>query len=392
MLLMGEKVGSTNVQRKAVKRTAAVPTQETTSGQQMVSTVMQLQRTIGNQATAQMLAMNPTQSTHASATIQRKGKGKKKGKSTKDFSDVDSTQYRISGSGESRKIELVRRTVDGDDKVIYEALGLVTGFGNDRRPVVEYYEDPVSLGNWFPGVTHINGMNVAPNSGINSAVDLQKSINDALGGATDASVSPDAIDVLYTYSAQRGGIASDIWDCLKGKVRMRDTATQKQEEIMLDAVNRKQRVTVSAHSRGTIKTDNAIRKVVKIITAMKMKEIKKAEWGRLMKKWKNSDTGIGLTGEDMARIELYHLAEQAAKDTMDLYIQLIYAGNAVVYPSSALKPTMYVGGLDFVSMTVGSYTKLISGAKSVGAFKGHGFSKNYSKTVASEIAKDIKKR
>ena len=51
-----------------------------------------------------------------------------------------------------------------------------------------------------------------------------------------------------------------------------------------------------------------------------------------------------------------------------------------------------MGGLDFVSMFVGSYTKLLTGAKSPGAFKGHGFVENYVPNVGEEISDDIKKR
>ncbi|MCC6567194.1 MAG: hypothetical protein IT298_15650 [Chloroflexi bacterium] len=308
-----------------------------------------------------------------------------------DFSDVDSKQFRVSGGKTDRKIEVVERTQKRNGQVVYYATGEVTGF-RGKRPIIQKYDTPVSLGNWYPAVTHINGMAVTPESGINSAVALLDAVNDAMGSATDSAFDQSAIDVLYTYSAQRGGIVSDLWDCIKGKVRVNDRATGKQVEIMLDAIARKKRTTVSAHSRGTIKTDNAVRKVHKKITRELLPSLRKQHYNALVKKWKNSDTGIGIGPKELAEMELFRMAEQEAKQVMDRYIQLIYAGNAVQYPSSALKPTLFVGGLDFVSMSVGSYTKLISGAKSVGKFAGHGFNKNYSKAVGKEIAQDLQNR
>ncbi|MBK9125186.1 MAG: hypothetical protein IPM16_18970 [Chloroflexi bacterium] len=343
--------------------------------------VVQLQRLIGNRATARIVATQRIQPAPTKA-LQRKGK---------DFSDLDSTQFRVSGGKTDRKIEVVERTQKPNGQVVYFATGEVTGF-NGKRPIIRQYDVPVSLGNWYPSVTHINGMAVAPQSGLNSAVALLDAVNDAMGSATDSAFDQSAIDVLYTYSAQRGGLVSDLWDCIKGKVRVNDRATGKQVEIMLDAITRKKRTTVSAHSRGTIKTDNAVRKVHKKTTRDLLPSLRKQHYNALVKKWEGADTGIGIGPKEMAEMELYRMAEQEAKQVMDRYIQLIYAGNAVQYPSSALKPTLFVGGLDFVSMTVGSYTKLISGAKSVGKLAGHGFSKNYSKAVGTAIAQDIRNR
>lgn len=342
--------------------------------------IVQLQRVIGNRATARMIHHMQRPSASSSGLVQRQ-----------DFSDVDSTQYRVSGGKTNRKIEVVERTQKPNGQVVYLATGEVIGF-NGKRPIVKKYEPPVSLGNWYPSVTHINGMAVTPQSGINSAVALLDAVNDAMGSATDSAFDQSAIDVLYTYSAQRGGLVSDLWDCIKGKVRINDKATGKQVEIMLDAIARKKRTTVSAHSRGTIKTDNAVRKVHKRVTRDLLPSLRKQHYAALVEKWKNSDTGIGIGPEELAEMELYRMAEQEAKQLMDTYIQLIYAGNAVQYPSSALKPTLYVGGMDFVSMTVGSYTELISGAKSVGKLAGHGFNKNYAKAVGKAIAEDITNR
>ena len=108
--------------------------------------------------------------------------------------------------------------------------------------------------------------------------------------------------------------------------------------------------------------------------------------------WEANDPGMGLPPELLAEISFKGIADKQAKEEMNLYIHLIYAGNAVQYPSSIVPPTLYAGGLDFVSMFVGSYTKLLTGAKSPGAFKGHGFVGNYVPHVGKEISDDIRKR
>jgi hypothetical protein len=268
------------------------------------------------------------------------------------------------------------------------------------------YPEPIALGDWYPQVTHINGMAVAPKSGILSATALQESVNKALDGQNDMALGQDAVDVLYTYSAQRGGTIGDLIDCIKGKVEIRDAATEKQEEIMLDAVHRQKRVTVSAHSRGTIKTDNAVRNAHKILTNECLPSIRQKRYQEVLNYWEANDPGIGLDSKILAEMSFSGFAAEEAKTQMNQFIQLIYAGNAVQHPSAFVDISIYVGGLDPVSMFVGTYSetgRMIDAAigsggskdsevHSVGKTKGHGFVSNYIPAVSQEIAKDIKNR
>jgi hypothetical protein len=348
--------------------------------QKIVATISETGRTDQPQGRGRSNAM--------SATVVGAGKTY-----SSDFSDFDSKQFRVSGRAPNRIVEEVKRKDDSSGKVTYYATGLVTGF-KGKAPVVAPYPDPISLGDWYPQVSHINGMAVAPKSGIQSAMALQESVNQALGGESDVDVAmgQDAVDVLYTYSAQRGGLFADVWDCIKGKVGVEDPATEKQVEIMLDAVHRKKRVTVSAHSRGTIKTDNAVMEAHKRLSAERLPQVRTDMADDVRAYWEQNDPGIGLTPEMLAEMSFQGIAEKQIKEEMNLYVHLIYAGNAVQYPSSIVPPTLYAGGLDFVSMFVGSYTKLLTGAKSPGALKGHGFVGNYVPQVGAEIADDIRKR
>ncbi len=356
-------------------------------------------------------ARMPTNGTaYGSETLQRwfgfgkKKKKKKKDKEKTNFSDFDSKQFRVSGQAPNRLIQEVKRTEE-NGQIVYYATGVVTGY-KGKDPIITPYDQPISLGDWYPQVTHINGMAVAPKSGIGSAEALVDSINEAIGGDNDVAMGQEAVDVLYTYSAKRGGLFADLWDCIKGKVQVRDDATKKQEEIMLDAVHRKKRTTVSAHSRGTIKTDNAVRNTHEKLTTELMPEARSNYFDELVAYWEMNDLGIGLEPELLAEMSVQQVAKEKAKEQMNQYIQLIYAGNAVQYPSSILKFDMYVGGLDLVSMLVGTYSEIgrsahahlgIGGSTdselhSVGKTKGHSFVKNYVPSVGAKIAEDIKSR
>ena len=344
----------------------------------------------------------PTRSRSNAFSAEVTGAGKQYGS---DFSDFDSKQFRVSGKAPTRHIEEVKRTTLENGSVMYYATGLVTNF-KGSAPMVAPYPDPIPLGDWYPKVTHINGMAVAPKSGILSAAALQESVNSALGGKDDVALGQDAVDLLYTYSAQRGNVVFDLIDCIKGKLEIDDEATGKQEEIMLDAVRRKQRVTVSAHSRGTIKTDNAVRNVHDQLTTELMPEIRSLKLEETIAYWQVNDPGLGLDPETLAELSISGFAAQKAKRQMNEYIQLIYAGNAVQHPSAFIDIKMYVGGLDLVSMFVGTYSDLgrkidaaigTGGSKnskldSVGGTKGHGFVSNYVPSVGKEIAEDLKKR
>ncbi|MEM9535073.1 MAG: hypothetical protein AAGA40_05325 [Cyanobacteria bacterium P01_E01_bin.45] len=344
----------------------------------------------------------PTRGRSNAFSAEVTGAGKQYGS---DFSDFDSKQFRVSGKAPTRHIEEVKRSTLENGSVMYYATGLVTNF-KGSAPMVAPYPEPIPLGDWYPKVTHINGMAVAPKSGILSAAALQESVNSALGGKDDVALGQDAVDLLYTYSAQRGNVVFDLIDCIKGKLEIEDEATGKQEEIMLDAVHRKQRVTVSAHSRGTIKTDNAVRSVHDTLTQKLMPEIRSLKLEEAIAYWEINDPGLGLDPETLAELSISGFAAQEAKRQMNEFIQLIYAGNAVQHPSAFIDIKMYVGGLDLVSMFVGTYSDLgrkidaaigTGGSKnskldSVGSTKGHGFVGNYVPSVGKEIADDLKKR
>jgi hypothetical protein len=247
-------------------------------------------------------------------------------------------------------------------------------------------------------VSHINGMMVKPESGIGSA----KKLRDAV----EANLGPEGvaleIDVLYTYSANRG-FAHDLLECIKGKLTMRDEATQAQETVMLDAVRGKHRVTVSAHSRGTIKTDNAVRNVHRILsdeqfgTALASKEAINAgiEAEReLVPQYEELGISAAVLRQIVTREKARQIANAEATKQLDDFVQLIFTGNAVQFPSTLMAGHIVVAGGDPVTIAVGKYFRKATPGNyemhDVGG--GHGFNENYVDTVGKLVGQDLLKR
>jgi len=397
---MSDVEGPIDAERLAAERAAnRAPRVQTPEPAWRSPALLDQQQAVGNRAVLAGLhkSAGPSNVVRREAT-----EVKPKGKKNEDF---DNTQYRLTGKPPARKIELVVRRTRDDGTPYYEATGEVTGW-QKKLPIIRQYDKPVDLGNWAPRVTHINGMAVTPQSGMTSAETLLDSVQGKIAAAgDDVAVDPDAIDVLYTYSTIRGNVVGDLWDCLKGKARVRDDVTKSQEQLMLDAVAAKRRIHVSAHSRGTIKTDNAVRSVFKILSGQYTQELIAKQDRALAREARARAKELESTGlidggmaYDMALQQLAEQkAKQRAKTDMDKYIQLVYGGNAVSYPSSVIPVTLFVGSKDPISLGVGTYTK--SGAKWASGNKRstmrklpggtHGYTPNYAKPIGREIGEDI---
>lgn len=310
---------------------------------------------------------------------------------TSRFNDLDASMYRVSMQGGARVVESVVRMTDQDGTVFYVATGRVSGFEGER-PVVDRYDPPVDLGDWSPRVTHVNGMMVTPKGGIESAESLHSSIAASL----DDSMMPP--DVLYTYSA-KGGFFPDLIDSAKGKLGIEDAVIESQEQLILDAVRSGQRISVSAHSRGTIKTDVAVRNAHAVLREEMAAELlsspeaqqageEAAEMARLLAADGHPTIAPAMAAEIARQGAAERLAGQRAWETIEAHVQLIYAGNAVKFPAPPAE--LVVGRSDFVSMTVGTYFKLGRDIKRFEKISGgHGFDTNYAATVGEWIAADL---
>jgi hypothetical protein len=310
-----------------------------------------------------------------------------------DFNDLNATQYLVSAGG---KIEAINRREEEDGTVAYYRTGSVT-VGNGERPTIVEYDEPIAMpAGWLPTVTHINGMMVKPNSGLGSALRLQQELEKAGG---EALLAADVPSVLYTYSAHRGFV-TDLAECISGKLYLDDDATDRQTQIILDAVKNQHRTTVSAHSRGTIKTDNAVRNAHSKISADYL-EIAMADPDVLQLAQENArlvaqmNEGMGLTAAMLEpvyiRLFAREHADKHATTQMDQFVQLIYAGNAVQFPSASVNLNLVVAGSDPVTIGVGKYFGFAKGSKTkmTDVSGGHGFNDNYAPTVAKLIIADL---
>jgi len=369
----------------------------TTREGSLATAVLRLQRLAGNSTVASLV-----RSGRIGTPVQRDRTVTPTKKT--DTSTFNNIQYRVSGSGDPRLIEVVERRTRRDGTPYYLATGTVTGFAH-KKPIVSVYDQPKDLGNWAPRVTHVNGMGVMPESGMKSAEALLASVQSTIAKAgDDVAVDPDVIDVLYTYSAKRSSFVSDVFNCLKGKLQVEDSVTGTQEQTMLDAVAARRRIHVSAHSRGTIKTDNAVRNAFTTLAAEYTARLRSDQGvRRAARKLQQDLIDTGLMDSKMAlafAIESVARAraEDEVKADMNRYIQLVYGGNAVSYPSSVLPVELFVGSMDFVSLGVGTYTNWgagwASGNKGTKLHKqsgGHGYTQNYAKPVGEAIGKDLEK-
>jgi hypothetical protein len=311
--------------------------------------------------------------------------------STSRFDDLDASMFRVTMAGGEQVVESIVRLTDQDGSVFYAATGRVTGFEGER-PIVDAYDPPVDLGDWAPRVTHVNGMMVSPEGGIDSAKSLHSSI---AANLQDAAMTP---DVLYTYSA-KGGFFPDLIDSVKGKLGIEDAVTESQEQLILDAVRSGQRISVSAHSRGTIKTDLAVRNAHAVLRAEMAAELtggaeadQAAEEAADMASQLAADGHPTIAPDLAAEIARQGAAEQLAGkrawERIEAHVQLIYAGNAVKFPAPPAE--LVVGRSDFVSITVGTYFRLGRDIKRFEKISGgHGFDENYAATVGAWIAADM---
>jgi hypothetical protein len=310
-----------------------------------------------------------------------------------DFNDLNATQYLVSAGG---TIEAINRRVDDAGRVVYYRTGKVdVGVGD--RPTINEYDEPIAMPDgWLPSITHINGMKVKPKGGLESAIKLQQELEKAGG---EALLTTDVPSVLYTYSASRGFV-TDLAECIWGKLYQDDDATDRQTQIMLDAVRNQHRTTVSAHSRGTIKTDNAVRNAHAQISADFLPAALADpavgalahEAARLAAQ---NNTGLGLAASVLAtvyqRLIAREQADRLATAELDKYVHLIYAGNAVQFPSASVNLNLVVARSDGVTIGLGKYFGVAKGSKTkmTDVAGGHGFDDNYASTVAQLIIADL---
>lgn len=320
---------------------------------------------------------------------------------TSKFDDLDATMYRVTKQGEDYLVEAVVRGTTQDGTVFYMATGRVTDY-KEERPIIQPYPEPINLGDWAPRVTHVNGIMATPQSGITSAQALAKAIHDNMT-KDGVAVEKDVPSVLYTYSKTEGFV-TDLIDCVSGKLNMRDDVIRSQEMTMLDAIKAKKPLSVSAHSRGSIKTDVAVQNVHKqlmepyIEPAYDDPRAIQIEQEVIEYYTTFPDDEVMVSPEmmgDIARRDVARrIASQQAWQEFQQYIQVVYAGNAVWFPEPVTE--LVVTKRDYVSHSVGRSgilkepdVKKFKKIESSDGMEGHGFDVNYADTVGKWIAEHV---
>jgi hypothetical protein len=252
----------------------------------------------------------------------------RKGKEPKTARDFNNIHYRLHGNPNDPEIDVVERRVDRDSgRPYYVKVGSVDKNAPRKPPTIKWLPQDEELpADWLPTITHLNGMNVRPDTGLEAARDLYGKIRN-----DDALIDNDSVDLLYTYSATHGFL--DALSCINSKaggsgnaLSAKGPVTNFQKQLMLDAVRQEHRTVVSAHSRGSIKTDEAIDDVFRIL----------------------------MSDPKFAHVSSRKDRKKQVARAMQRFIVLLYEGNAVANPSQYISGTMLSMPDDSVSKSFGT--------------------------------------
>ncbi|MEM9340203.1 MAG: DUF4157 domain-containing protein [Bacteroidota bacterium] len=266
---------------------------------------------------------------------------------TSTFDDLKNYQFRISGTSPV-KVEQVERRVSDSGEVTYFAVGELINFnGKTYRPQIVRYNEARALPGWYPKVTQMNGMNIKPTTGLRDATLLQQAINAEVGG-------DQPMDVLYTYSPKRSKdnlSTLGMWRSDNQNRAIQNPETAIQTDLMLDAIKRKDRIIMGAHSRGTIITNNA----VKIVFDRLMREKRAKSKKEYVMEEQVKEIGPFGEPDDSEYQRFVNRAEarmsKEVTDQMKQYLSLEYAGNAISRLAPYVPVRLYVGDEDQVTRT-----------------------------------------
>lgn len=179
---------------------------------------------------------------------------------TRSYNKYDGQRYRVCTCHGTTKVETLRFDKPSGK---YYATGLLPDppyrkGDHEPEPMVPHH--PEILVDPLPELTHLNGMLVDPAQGIEAARVLSRDVSDFPGCGDGHGCGC----VLFTYSETLGW-AGDLAESVAAKAGRRDTVTAIQEADMRRAIEEPDSsphpLIISAHSRGSIHTDNAWKNV-----------------------------------------------------------------------------------------------------------------------------------
>ncbi len=226
-----------------------------------------------------------------------------------------------------QSIEEVERRPDGG----WVAVGSVDperGLGS--RDDIRRYESPRPVSDAFPAISNLNGQLTSPDGMIRDA----SAVADRL--VRRCPRHPRQACVLATYSATRGPVGDTVQSMFAKWNIAGDRVQQRQEAQMEDAIRSGRRITISAHSRGTIHTENAWR-AVHDRTADRLLLQNGATYARdpsvaAAERAAHVGDRTGLGPELAARRAMRRLAEADAAEILNRHVSMIGSGNAVWFP------------------------------------------------------------
>jgi hypothetical protein len=271
---------------------------------------------------------------------------------TRSYVKYQAKQFRICSDGKGgQTVQEVQRMPNGDLKVVGtinpNAQGtLFTGnVWNDPTPV-DPKAPPIIVSP--PSLQHVNGQMVTPTSGLADAMLLQSLTHDecpgkdgkrppsAPGGVPGGKCCPGCDCVLYTYSEMMGFLP-DMAQSGVGKLGIFDGKVGKlQAQMIRDAINRGEHITISAHSRGSILLENGWDDVFDDYRDHYYKDtyntkdaIEAGEEARRQHDPESSPIGFAEAERQGRDKKAWEMAERQAADKLNQHVTVITAGNAV---------------------------------------------------------------
>jgi hypothetical protein len=254
------------------------------------------------------------------------------------YAEFQDRQVRVcTDSSGNQTFEEVARIDSGPDEGKYAVLGTVTPPVTNKEsvPATTTWETKWATPEYAvvpaPNVSHVNGINNTPAEGLVGAAALQRQLQTRCKDRSPAGGGCSGCNcVLFTYS-EKLTATSDILQCIAAKAGWDGKVTKTEEQMMRDAIAQHRHLTMSAHSRGSILTENAWRRVRDEQIAKHLADPAVQAAGRAA-----YDDALASGSDDMgarasADETMHGLARQRAAADMNDNVTVVSAGNAVAF-------------------------------------------------------------
>ena len=243
------------------------------------------------------------------------------------FEDYQARQLRVCTDEDGKQtVEEVQRNPDGTYTVIGEIKGNPPTTGdvwNTPTPVTPYTVPA-------PSVSHVNGIDNTPSEGLSGAMALQQEIHKQCPGKASGDACDECDCVLYTYSEELGFV-SDLAQCVAGKFGWEGKVGEKQAQMMRDAIANGDHITMSAHSRGSILTEDSWNQVFSEQRSEFMNSPEAVAAGQEAYDMTLAETMDPISALMVSRIAQQQVAGEQAAEVVNKHVTVVSSGNAVSF-------------------------------------------------------------